>query len=68
MVKNSFISIKEINKKNILRIIIEKKSISRIDISKLLKISRPTVSTYVSDLINEDLISEFGKNNSTSLG
>ena len=68
MIKKSFISIKEINKKNILKIIIEQKSISRIDISKLLKISRPTVSAYVSDLIEEDLIIEFGKNSSTSLG
>jgi len=68
MLKNSFISIREINKKNILRIIIDKGSISRIDISKLLKISRPTISAYVSDLLEENLIEEFGKNNSTSLG
>lgn len=68
MRKSNIVSIKEINKKNILKIIIAKKSISRIDISRLLKISRPTVSAYVTELINDNLVKEYGKDSSTSLG
>ncbi len=61
-------SLKEINKKNILRIVIDKGPISRIDISRRLKISRPTTSAYISELIEEDLIEEFGKSDSTRSG
>ena len=62
------ISLKEINKKNILKIVIDVGQISRIDISKLLKISRPTTSAYIGELIEEGLIEEIGKSNSTSSG
>jgi glucokinase-like ROK family protein len=62
------ISLKEINKKNILKIIIDVGSISRIDISRRLKISRPTTSAYISELIDDGLIEEIGKSDSTSLG
>jgi len=68
MVKKSLISLKEINKKNILKIIIEKENISRIDISKLLKISRPTTSAYIKDLIDDGLIEEAGKGVSAATG
>ncbi|MHB8278078.1 MAG: ROK family protein [Candidatus Humimicrobiaceae bacterium] len=57
-----------INKKNILKIIIEKETISRIDISKLLKISRPTTSAYINDLIDDGLIEEAGKGVSAATG
>ena len=62
------ISLKEINKKNILKIVIEMGPISRIDISRQLKISRPTTSTYIGELIKEGLVKEIGKGESTSSG
>jgi len=62
------ISLKEINKKNILKIVIDTGPISRIDISRKLKISRPTTSAYISELIEEGLIEEVGKSNSTPSG
>ncbi|MCJ7727783.1 MAG: ROK family transcriptional regulator [Actinobacteria bacterium] len=62
------ISLKEINKKNILKIVIEMSPISRIDISRQLKISRPTTSTYIGELIEEGLVKEIGKGESTSSG
>lgn len=68
MMNKNLISLKEINKKNILKIFIEKESISRIDISKLLKISRPTTSAYINELIADGLIEEAGKGISTATG
>src|SRR4030067_2366151 len=65
--KNS-ISLKEINRKNILKIVIDIGPISRIDISRQLKISRPTTSAYIGELIEEGLIEEIGKSDSTSSG
>lgn len=62
------ISLKEINKKNILRLVLEIGPISRIDISRQLKISRPTTSAYISELIKEDLIEEIGKGDSNPSG
>jgi len=62
------ISLKEINKKNILKIMIDIGPISRIDISRRLKISRPTTSAYISELIEDGLIEEIGKSDSTSSG
>src|SRR4030043_703040 len=62
------ISLKEINKKNILKIVIDVGQISRIDISRLLQISRPTTSAYIGELIEEGLIEEIGKSDSTSSG
>ena len=67
MKKNS-ITLKEINKKNILKIIIDNNPISRIDISKLLNISRPTISAYIAELIEEDFIKEIGKSHSSPSG
>ncbi|MCE8422515.1 MAG: winged helix-turn-helix transcriptional regulator, partial [Candidatus Methanoperedens sp.] len=55
------ISLREINKKNILKIVIDIGPISRIDISRQLKISRPTTSAYIGELIEEGLIEEIGK-------
>lgn len=62
------ISIKELNKKQILKIILERGPISRIDISKYLKISRPTTTFYINELISSGLIEETGKSKSTPLG
>jgi N-acetylglucosamine repressor len=62
------ISLKEINKKNILKIVIDMGPISRIGISRRLKISRPTTSAYISELIEDGLIEEIGKSDSTSMG
>lgn len=62
------ISTKEINKKNILRIIKNSPPISRIDIAARLKISRPTVTAYIDELISEGLINEIGFGESTQLG
>src|SRR4030065_1341089 len=62
------ISLKEINKKNIIKIVIEVGQNSRIDISRQLKISRPTTSAYIGELIEEGLIEEIGKSDSTSSG
>lgn len=62
------ISIKEINKKQILKIILEKGPISRIEISKYLNISRPTTTSYINELISSRLIEETGKSKSTPLG
>ena len=62
------VSIKEINKKQILKIVIEKGPISRIEISKYLNISRPTTTFYINELIETGLIEEIGKSKSTPLG
>lgn len=62
------ISLKEINKKNILKIVMEMGPISRIDISRHLKISRPTTSAYIGELIEEGLVKEIGKGDSTPSG
>jgi glucokinase-like ROK family protein len=66
--KKNTITLKEINKKNILKIIIDNSPISRIDISRLLNISRPTISAYITELIEEGFIKEIGKSNSSPSG
>ena len=66
--ENKNISLKEINKKNILKIFMEMGPISRIDISRHLKISRPTTSAYIGELIKDGLIEEIGKGDSTPSG
>lgn len=68
MLKKNNISLREINKKNIFKIIFKSGPISRIGISKMLKISRPTVTNYINELIEEGLIAEIGKSKSTALG
>jgi N-acetylglucosamine repressor len=67
-VKKNSITLKEINKKNILKIVIDNGPISRIDISRLLNISRPTISAYINELIEEDFIKEIGKSHSSPSG
>jgi len=62
------ISLKEINKKNILKVIINRSPISRAEVSRLLRTSRPTISAYINDLIEDNMIKEVGKSESSSLG
>jgi len=66
--KKNLISLKEINKKNILKLVIEKGPISRVGISRLIKISRPTTTAYINELIRDDLVKEIGKADSTPNG
>ncbi len=68
VLNNKKISIKDLNKKQILKIIIENDPISRIDISKYLKISRPTTTFYINELLEAGLIEEVGKGKSTPQG
>jgi predicted NBD/HSP70 family sugar kinase len=62
------ISTREINKKNILKIIKDSPPVSRIDIAARLKISRPTVTAYIDELISEGLVNDIGFGESTHLG
>ncbi|MDD5623057.1 MAG: ROK family protein [Actinomycetota bacterium] len=55
----------EINKSIVFNYLRENKSISRIKVSKDLKISAPTVSKIVSGLISEGYVIEVGKDEST---
>lgn len=66
--KEYLISLKEINKKNILKLVIEKGPISRVSISRLIKISRPTITAYINELIQDGLVKEIGKADSTPYG
>jgi predicted NBD/HSP70 family sugar kinase len=64
----TLITNKEINKDNILLTIKEKGPISRSDLSKLLRVSKPTILTYINELITEDKIKEIGFKESSELG
>ncbi len=66
--KNKNISIKEINKINILRLVMTSGPISRVAIANHLDISRPTVTEYVRELLEEGLIEESGKSDSSPTG
>lgn len=59
---------KAINKKNILMLIKEHGPLSKADISRLLNISKPSVITYVNELLNEKLVVEVGLKPSTPKG
>lgn len=64
----TLITNKEINKENILLTIKERGPISRADLSKLLRVSKPTILTYINELIAENKIKEIGFKESTVLG
>ena len=68
MSTKKLISVKNLNKKNILKIVLNKGPITRPEIANLLKISRPTVSSYINELIKEDFIVEKGKSTPSSAG
>jgi predicted NBD/HSP70 family sugar kinase len=68
MSRKRIVSVKDLNKKNILRIIINKDFITRTNIANLLKISRPTASSYINDLIEEGFVIEKGKSTPSSVG
>jgi predicted NBD/HSP70 family sugar kinase len=57
--------IKYINKKNVLDTIFQEKKISRIEISKRVKLAMPTVMRIVDKFIQDGLINEIGKGNSS---
>ena len=57
--------IKYINKKNVLDTIFQEKQISRIEISKRVKLAMPTVMRIVDEFIRDGLVNEIGKGNSS---
>ncbi|MBT2217569.1 ROK family protein [Virgibacillus dakarensis] len=68
MQKGNAAYIKTINKKLILQCIKEGKAITRADISKRLSLSKPTVSTLVNQLLEDDLIYESGNGQAANVG
>jgi len=58
----------EIRTSEILRIIRERKSTSRVQISKLTGLSKPTISSIVNDLVEEGVVRENGLGQSKSSG
>ena len=62
------INIKHINQKLILENIFNKKEISRSELSKILKISKSTVTENISYLLKTNIIKEVGKGISMPLG
>jgi len=50
--------IKKLNRSLILKKIVEKKSISRADLSKITGLNKATISVQVADLLNDDLVRE----------
>ncbi|MDR0452166.1 MAG: winged helix-turn-helix domain-containing protein, partial [Treponema sp.] len=56
--------IRYINKKNVLDTIFQEKQISRIEISKRVKLAMPTVMRIVEEFIQDGLVNEIGKGNS----
>lgn len=60
--------IKQINKRLVLKCIRDDEPISRADIAKKIRISRPTVSTLVNQLIEDEWVNEVGQGDSTASG
>lgn len=58
-------AIREMNEKLVLKTIIQKESISRADIAKLLNLNKTSVSSIVADLLNRNLIVELGAGESS---
>jgi len=53
-------AIREMNEKLVLKTIIDKESVSRADIARLLNLNKTSVSSIVADLLSRDLIIEVG--------
>lgn len=68
MRKENVTYIKTINKRLVLRCVLEESATSRADISKKLALSKPTVSTIVNQLLEEDWIHEMGSGKSSTGG
>ncbi|WP_408007920.1 ROK family protein [Pseudalkalibacillus sp. A8] len=68
MQKGNAAYIKNMNTKIVLDCIIEHEPISRAEISKRVKISKPTVSQLVNHLVEEGFVYEVGMGNSTATG
>jgi predicted NBD/HSP70 family sugar kinase len=62
------ISVRDLNKKNILKIILNREPITRTEISDLIKISRPTASSYINELIDSGYVIEKGKSTPSPFG
>lgn len=61
------VDVKESNRINVLKMLLQS-SYSRADLAQLLKISKPTVSQIVEELIEEGLVVEAGHGHSTKTG
>lgn len=64
----SFERMKQFNQSTVLNMIRLKEPISRADIAKLTKLTKPTVSTIVSELLEKNLVTEEEATNSTVAG
>jgi predicted NBD/HSP70 family sugar kinase len=62
--KASHQTMKKSNREMILQTLRAEPAISRADIAKITKLSRPTVSSIISELISEGLVTEIGSGNS----
>ncbi len=58
------LSIRKMNEKQVLQLIIDHKLISRAEISKISRLNKATVSSIVEELVQKDLITEVGIGNS----
>src|SRR5690606_20395481 len=65
---SSFERMKQFNQSTVLNVIRLKEPISRTDIAKLTKLTKPTVSSIVNELLEENLITEEEAANSTIAG
>lgn len=61
-------AIRQINTTSILKYIIDKQPLSRIDISEQMGMNKATISQITRDLINSNIINEVGMGSSTALG
>lgn len=68
MIKGTPEYIKLMNRKTVLSLIVNEKTISRAEISNITNLSKSTVSLIVDELLQENIVREMGEGNSTSLG
>lgn len=68
MQRESVAYIKTINTRNVLDCIVKEHAVTRADISKKLKLSKPTVSSIVKQLIDDDWIYETGSGDASAGG
>lgn len=68
MQRESVAYIKTINTRNVLNCIVEERALTRADISKKLHLSKPTVSSIVRQLLEDDWIYETGSGDASAGG
>lgn len=68
MQTESMADVKKVNTRNVLNCIIEKEATTRADIAKKLKLSKPTVSAIVKELIDDDWVYETGSGSASAGG